>query len=525
MKMNFSRIMGLLALRYGDREALVNVERYRRFTYRELQAVTNRIANMLRGTLGLERGDNMLMILDNDNLSLMHFPSTWKQEATAVYTNFRDSLEEHTWQVELAQPKVVFLESEYVERYYDMLRANGCTIIAMDPIEDAPEGVLDFWTLVNAASPEENDCELDVHEHRSMLRFTGGTTGRGKCAMYTIDACLGCRDGMLIQPDLEMNEDMRFLHFAPLSHGSSMFYYPALFVGGTSFTQNSPDLQQWRRVVAQEKITHSFLVPTLLYRLLDLQRKDPVDLGSLRTIAYGAAPINPARLGDLVDMFGSIFLQGYGATEAMVLVSALNKRDHHSRDEGAVKRLASAGRVTPGIEISVLDEDGNRLPPGETGELTIRCRSLIKGYYKNPEGTAAEFVDGAWRSGDLGYIDAGGYVFIVDRKKDMIISGGFNIYAVEVEAALGSHPAVQISAVVGIPHPDWGEAVHAEVILREGCEVTEQELMAHVKERLGGYKAPKSITLVQELPISTVGKVVRRQVREKYWSDSKRRVS
>lgn len=525
MKMNFCRVMGLLALRYGDREALVNTERNRRYTYRELHTVTNRIANMMRDTLGLGTADKALMILDNDNLSLMHFVSSWKQEATPVYTNFRDSLEEHSWQVELIKPRVVFLESVYLEKYYNMLRSHGCSIVAMDPVDELHEGVFDFWELVNKASPEDNNCELDVHDHLALLRFTGGTTGRGKCAMYSIDALLGTRDGMLVHPDLALNEEMRFLHFAPLSHGSMMFYMPTPFVGGTTYTQNLPDLQQWRNVVEAEKITHSFLVPTLLYRLLELQNSEPKNLDSLTTLVYGAAPISPARLGDLVKGFGPVFVQAYAATEAVMALSVMNKSDHIGDDEMTVERLASAGRVSPGIEISVVNDEGQVLAPGETGELMIRCRALIKGYYQNPEGTASEFVDGAWKSGDLGYIDEDGYLFIVDRKKDMIISGGFNIYAVEVEAALGSHPAVQMSAVVGIPHEEWGEAVHAEVILRPNCEASPDELIAHVKKHIGSYKAPKSVTLVEELPVSTVGKVIRRHVKDKYWQGRERGVS
>ena len=524
MKMNFSRVMGLLARNFGDREALVNVERNRRYTYRQLHTCTNRIANMLRDTLQLRSGDKLMLILENDNMSLMHFMATWKQEATAVYTNVRDSLEEHSWQVELVRPRVVFVESAYVARYHAMLRRYGCTIVAMDPLPEPLDGVLDFWTLVDAASPEENDCELDVHQHTPLLRFTGGTTGQGKCAMYSLDACLGTRDGMLLHPDLCLDERMRFLHFAPLSHGSAMFYYATLFVGGATVTQNQPDLLQWRRVVEQERITHSFLVPTLLYRLLDLQADGPADLRSLTTLIYGASPISPARLGDLVKAFGPIFVQGYAATEAVMLLSHLAKADHVVNDPRRSNRPASAGRVSPGVEMYAADEAGAALPPGQTGELMIRCRSLIKGYFRNPEGTAAEIVDDTWKSGDLGYIDEDGYVFIVDRRKDVIISGGFNIYAVEVEAALGSHQAVQMSAVVGIPHPDWGESVHAEVILRPGCNATAEELIEHVKRRIGTYKAPKSVTLVCELPVSAVGKVIRRQVRDKYWQGHERRV-
>jgi len=186
--------------------------------------------------------------------------------------------------------------------------------------------------------------------------------------------------------------------------------------------------------------------------------------------------------------------------------------------------MSSAGRVTPGVEVYITDTEGNELPVGETGEICIRCRAVTQGYYGNAEGTAAEFIDGVWRSGDLGYVDEHGFLFIVDRLKDMIISGGFNVYAVEVEAALASHPTVLMSAVVGVPHADWGEAVHAEVILRPGASASAEELIAHVKGKLGSYKAPKSITLVDRLPLSVVGKVLRRHVRDKYWEGQLRQV-
>jgi len=189
-----------------------------------------------------------------------------------------------------------------------------------------------------------------------------------------------------------------------------------------------------------------------------------------------------------------------------------------------VKRLASAGRIAPGVEVVIAGDDGQPLPVGATGEICLRARATISGYYQNPEGTAAEFTNGFWKSGDLGYVDEGGYLFIVDRKKDMIITGGFNVYAVEVEAALSEHPAVLMCAVVGVPHPDWGEAVHAEVILRQDVTISADGLIDHVKARLGSYKAPKTIKFVDELPLSAVGKVLRRQVKERYWGGQDRRV-
>ena len=178
-----------------------------------------------------------------------------------------------------------------------------------------------------------------------------------------------------------------------------------------------------------------------------------------------------------------------------------------------------------GTEVRICDEQGNEVPRGATGEVWLRSRATVKGYYGNPEATAAEFEDGFWKSGDVGYLDEDGYLFIVDRKKDMIITGGLNVYASEVEDALGSHPAVVMSAVVGIPHPEWGEAVHAEVVLRDGSVVSEADLIAHVRARLGGHKPPKSIAFLPQLPLSAVGKIVRRLVKEKYWKGQARAVA
>jgi acyl-CoA synthetase (AMP-forming)/AMP-acid ligase II len=528
MKMNFSRVMRLLALRYRDQEAIVNVERNRRFTYGQYHLLTNRIADVLRNTLQVGKGDTFMLILENDNLSLMMFPTTFKQEGTVVMTNLRDSLEEHARQMDLVNPKVVFLETRLLDSYYDTLHSRGCAIVLMDPPsaeQAARPGVHCFWTLVEAASELDNDVELDTDEHICMLRFTGGTTGKGKCAMYSIDNWMACRDAAFINTDLALSSATRLLHVSPLSHGTLMLFFPTFYAGGTNLSMNQLDMENWRQEVERERVTHSFLVPTVLYRLLELQRAAPKDFSSLTTLIYGAAPMSPDKLGELVECFGQIFVQGYAATEAPMIIAALDKAAHQPGNASVLQRLSSAGRPTPGVEVFIADADGKPLPVGETGEIRIRCKAIIKGYYGNPQATAEEFDDGAWKSGDLGYIDADGYLYIVDRLKDMIISGGFNVYAVEVEATLAAHPAVLMAAVVGIPHAEWGEAVHAEVILRSGATVTEQELIAQAKARLGGYKAPKSLVFVNELPTSVVGKVLRRQVREKYWQGAARKIS
>jgi fatty-acyl-CoA synthase len=520
MKLNFSRVMHLLALRYGDKEAIANIERNRRFSYSQYHLLTNRIANALRAALHVHEGDKFLLILENDNMSLMQFPTLFKQAGTAVLTNLRDSVEEQRWQVDLVKPKAAFIETPLLETHAKMLQENGCTVVAMDPPSEEQRRkfpqVLSFWELVESASDANTEVELDDREHVVMLRFTGGTTGRGKCAIYSIDNWFAGRDSSFINPDLGFDAGTRMLHLAPLSHGSQLFFYPTFFVGGSNVTMNAVDLEEFRRIVETDLITHSFLVPTALYRLLELQRGKPRKLGSLRTLIYGAAPMNPARLNELVECFGPIFVQAYAATEVPQLLSVLTKADHRTDSERAVKRMTSAGCATPGVEIFITDAEGKPVPIGQTGEIRVRSRAVIAGYFRNPEGTAAEFVDDGWRSGDLGYLDEDGFVYIVDRLKDMIITGGFNVYAVEVEAALGSHPAVLQCAVIGIPHPEWGEAVHAEVLLREGQKVTAEALIAHVKATLGSYKAPKTVAFTDQLPMSPVGKVLRRHVRAKY---------
>ncbi len=525
MKLNFARVSAQLARIHGDREALVNVERGRRYTFRQLHSLTNRIANMMRERLHLERGDIFLCILENDNLSLLHILTALKGEATAAWTNIRDSADEHLWQFDFLRPKVVFLENALVDRYYSALRERSITVVCMDAPAEMREGLIGFWDLMEGISDADPGVESDVHEDIVALRFTGGTTGRGKCAQYTADNWLACSDSFLSAPETLLDAGTRFLKATPISHAAGLTILPTFMRGGCAVTQNTPDLTAWRRNVESERITAALMIPTLLYRLLDLGEDGAPDLSSLKTVFYGAAPMSPAKLAQLRARFGDVFVQLYGSTECLQAVARLDKAEHAPTTSGASSRLASAGRVSPEVEVVIVGEDGIELPEGEPGEIWIRGRATIKGYYGNPEGTAAEFTGGFWKSGDIGYRDADGFLYIVDRKKDMIITGGFNVYAAEVESALNAHPAVVMSAVVGVPHEEWGESVHAEVILKSDAPEDAGALIAHVKSRLGAFKAPKTITFISDLPLTPAQKVLRRVVREKYWAGQKRSVS
>ncbi|MFL9867023.1 AMP-binding protein [Paraburkholderia fungorum] len=522
MKLDFANVMSHLAVRFADREALVNVERGRRYTFRELHLLTNRIVNMMRERLDLRRDDVYLCLLENDNLSLLHAWTALKGEASAAWTNFRDSIDEHRSQVDFIRPKVVFIENTLLERYFDWLHERGIQVVCMDPPAAPREGLTFFWDLLEGVRDDKPGVTSDAFSDPLVYRFTGGTTGASKCAQYTMDNWLASRDSLYVEFEQVYSEETRYLHMAPISHGSGLAMLPTLFRGGCTITQNLPEIRQWCRNIEAERVTTTLLLPTLVYRLLELPEATRHDLSSLRTLVYGGSPMSPSKLALAQGRFGNVFIQQYGSTECLQAISTLTKADHLRPGE---RHLASAGRPSPGMDLKIMDERGTELAPGETGEIWLRSRATISGYFGNPAASASEFEDGYWKSGDLGHVDDEGYLYIVDRKKDMIITGGFNVYAVEVEAALSSHPAVENAAVVGVPHEEWGEAVHAEVVLRAGAEVSDEALIEHVKGRLGRFKAPKSIAFVQSLPLSTVGKVLRRAVREKYWKGVSRRVS
>lgn len=524
-KINFGRLMLQIARQYPDKEAIVNVERNRRLSFMELHLLTNRICNMMKEHFNLGRGDVYMNILENDSISLM---SMWmfKQEAAGAWSNYRDSLKEHMWMVDFIKPKLVFIENVKLSEYYAPLRERGIEIICMDQPQEIKDGLYYFWDLIENASDAETGVEHDRDEDIVLYRFTGGTTGQGKCAMYTINNYFSTMYGLYDHVEDLLPHHTRHLHVTPLSHASALFVMPLYFRGATSVTMNLPDLKAFCANIQQEKITHTMLVPTILYRFLEFDVHKIFDLTSLETIFYGASPMDPKKLKGLQKKFGNIFVQAYGATEALPVVSVLGKEEHIDQSEDGLKRIKSCGKPVAGYEVAIFDDNGCELPVDKQGEVWIRGSGVIEGYYKNPEQTKIEFThNGWWKSGDLGHMDSKGYVYIVDRKKNMIITGGFNVYANEVEEALLSHSAVLMAAVIGIPHPEWGEAVHAEVILKVEATVSENELMEHVKKLKGGIKSPKSVAFVKELPMSAAGKILHRIIREKYWKDQERRVS
>ena len=514
MHIDFSVVSQNLARIYGDAECLVNVERNRRYSFVEYHRLTNRIINMMRERLDLRRGDAWMAILYNDNLSLLGFFTAFKGDARACYTNATDSLEIQETQIGLVNPKVAFIEAELLATHYALLKKHGLIIVSMDP--PAPEyvDVLHFWDLLEGVSEGNPNVVNDDRRDCSFIRFTGGTTGAPKAVMYSMDNFLASKDLHLSIADPVMTRRERLLHFGMISHASGMVYLPILFRGGCTLTMNDRSLGTFCRAVERERVTASMMVPSMLYRMLDDPEVGKHDLSSLQTVYYGASPMSPTRLKQLHQRFGNIFVQLYGSSEHPGAVSALSKAEHQPDLNGSEAHLASAGRVVPGVEVLIVDKNGQPVPDGEDGEIWMRSRAICMGYLHNPEKTAEEFCDGFWKSGDMGRIDAAGYLYVLDRAKDTIVHRKCNVYPNQVEAALMAHDTVVMAAVVGIPDPECGEWVHAEVVLRGDADVVVEDLRQFLKERLAPHNIPRTINFAQALPLSPVGKVLRRVVRE-----------
>jgi acyl-CoA synthetase (AMP-forming)/AMP-acid ligase II len=315
-----------------------------------------------------------------------------------------------------------------------------------------------------------------------------------------------------------------FLHQTPMFHAASMggmLGVPSQ--GGASVFLPLFDPARVLELCEQYSVTQTVMVPTMIGMLLGHPEFRPERLASLRMLTYGASPMPGALLEQLLGLFPDLDVyQGYGMTECSAVLTALGPDEH--RAGGA--RLRSAGRPLPGVVLRIQDGMGRAVPQGETGEVCARGGNFMTEYWKQPEATDDAFRDGWYHSGDAGYLDPDGYLFLVDRVKDMIVTGGENVYSVEVENAIASHPAVEQVAVIGIPSEKWGEAVHAIVVVRAGGTVTETEIVEHTREWIAGYKVPKSVEIRTEpLPLSGAMKVLKRELRDPYWAGRDRAVN
>ena len=352
--------------------------------------------------------------------------------------------------------------------------------------------------------------------------YTGGTTGRPKGVRMPYRAAAYMT--MIQMAEWEWPEEIRFLMATPLSHAAAAFFVPTLQSGGSFVVLQgfTPDLMF--DAIEQHKITATFLVPVMIYVMLDHPRAATADLSSLETLYYGASPMNPARLEEGLRAWGPKFFQVYGQSEAPMAIAHLKKGEH---DLAKPERLASCGRPSPWVHTALLGADDTPVPAGEAGEICVRAPLVMQGYHGLPDETAAAFSGGWLHTGDVGRYDDDGFLYIVDRKKDMIVTGGFNVFPREIEDVISAHPAVGMVAVVGVPDDRWGESVKAVVVLRQGFEGSEAlaaELKAAVKDAKGSVQAPKSVDFVTSIPLSALGKPDKKTLRAQFWAGHERGV-
>jgi acyl-CoA synthetase (AMP-forming)/AMP-acid ligase II len=354
--------------------------------------------------------------------------------------------------------------------------------------------------------------QAEVVDDTAMLVGTGGTTGRPKGVMLT-ERNLETMSAITLM-SYPFPERPVYLALAPLTHAAGVLSFPILTLGGEIVIMPAPDLAEFLALVERHRVTHTFLPPTLIYMLLAHDALPATDLSSLRCFWYGAAPMSAARLEEALQRIGPVMAQLFGQSEAPMMISTMAPADHfHPDGTPAVERFTSAGKPSPLTQVAIMADDGRLVDRGERGEIVVRGSLVMAGYYQDSEATAAASQYGWHHTGDIGFLDDDNYLYIVDRAKDMIITGGFNVYSAEVEQALMSYPAVRDCAVVGLPDEKWGERVTAVLQLHPGLTVTESEVRNYVKSRLGGVKAPKQVEVWNDLPRSKVGKVLKNEVK------------
>ncbi|MCW2738644.1 AMP-binding protein [Nocardioides sp.] len=347
----------------------------------------------------------------------------------------------------------------------------------------------------------------------AMLVGTGGTTGRPKGVMLT-PTNLETMTALTLM-GYPFDGPPVYLALAPLTHAAGVLCFPVLALGGEVVIMRVPDVGGFLRLVHEHGVTHTFLPPTLIYVVLGSPHLDSTDLSSLQCFWYGAAPMSASRLEEALRRIGPVMAQLFGQTEAPMMISMMPPADHFRADGSvATERLTSAGRPAPLVTVAILDEDDRPVPPGERGEICARSSLVMAGYWKDPDETARTLRHGWLHTGDIGFVDDEGFLHIVDRAKDMIISGGFNVYSTEVEQAVLAHGAVQDCAVVGLPDDTWGERVVVVVQPHPGAEVDPDELRGFVKQRIGSVKTPKEVHVWPDLPRSKVGKVLKTEIKK-----------
>jgi long-chain acyl-CoA synthetase len=494
----------------GDAAAVIDGAR--RFTWRELADRVARMAGVLRA-LGVRPGDRVSILAESSHVYVETYHAALWAGGVLAPVNSRFALAEMQEMLKDATPRVLLADPVHADIAADLVRG----------MADPPAVVTigdELEAMIAAQAPAEDAGRGG--DDIACLFYTGGTTGRAKGVMLTHANLV--MNALNTSSILGMTSETVHLHCGPLFHlGAGARVYSTSVFGGMHVVLPRFDAAAVLRTIAQEGVTMAVVVPAMVTALLAVPDFAAHDLSSLRTLSYGAAPMPQSLIEALLSRLPHVGLvQSYGQTELSPVATMLLPRDHVAGSP----LLRSAGQVVPNVELRIADAEDNPLPPGEVGEVQVRGATVMAGYWNRPEETARALA-GAWmHTGDAGYLDVRGYLFLVDRLKDMIVSGGENVYCAEVENALHDHPAVLECTVFGVPHERWGEAVHAIVVPRRGMRPAEAELIAHCRTRIAGYKCPKTIDVrLDPLPRSGTGKVQKAELRAPWWQGRARKVN
>ncbi|MBP6900680.1 MAG: AMP-binding protein [Burkholderiaceae bacterium] len=502
--------------RGGERTAFVCDELS--WSYRQLGELVSQVVQVLSAR-GLQRGDAVATLSANRPEAFLVTAAAYLMGLRLTWMNPTSSEDDHAYILEDSGVATLFVDPlSFAERAQALARRvpGVQQLMSFGPGCDGAEDLLLAATGFN---PQPLRCQAESDD-LCVLVYTGGTTGRPKGVAHSHRVHVQ----MILteMADWDWPREIRFLALTPITHAAGAMIMPVLLKGGTYAMTQGFSADKFCRLVQRHRITATFLVPTMVYVLLDHPQRTEHDLSSLQLVIYGASPMSPARLIEGMRVFGPVFMQLYGQSEAPNTISVLHQHEHDP--EHHPERLASCGTPCVGTQVKLLDDDGREVAPGEVGEICVRGPLVMHGYWNKPEETAKAFRHGWLYTGDLARRDEHGFLYIVDRSKDMIISGGFNVYPREVEDALGLHPAVAAAAVVGVPDDKWGEAVRALVVLRAGHQATAEELMALVREKKGAVHAPKAIDFVDSLPVTGLGKLDKKAIRARYWQGQQRGV-
>ena len=503
-------------------EGLATVFGERRRNWRE---ICERVSRLAAGicSLGVEAGDRIAILsLNSDRYLELYLATAWAG-AVIVPLNIRWSPAENEDAMRDCRANVLFVDKAFAATGAALAKALPDLKQVYADDGEVPAGIEGYEALLARSGPMP-DAMRDSADLAGIF-YTGGTTGRSKGVMLShgnlmADALNALGEGLF--PGSAV-----YLHAAPMFHlanGAAM--YSLLLSGGSNVIVQAFTPEGVMATVQNEGVTDVLLVPTMIQMLVDHPALGSYNLSSLKNIIYGASPISEAVLGRAMSALPNTrFTQAYGMTELSPIATLLHWNEHIG--EGRAKgRHRAAGRATLGCEVRIVDADDKPLPNGSVGEIIVRGDNVMMGYWERPEETARAVVDGWMHTGDGGFMDADGFVYVVDRVKDMIISGGENVYSVEVENAVTRHPAVAQCAVIGIPNERWGEQVHAVVVTRSGATVSAEELIEFCKTLIAGYKCPRSVEISETaLPLSGAGKVLKRELRKPFWENRERLVS